>query len=475
LKNDISGEDRLDRVIESVKPPGDREYIENNLTRFLHILRHLGVRISSAEAVDAVNALAAVNMLDRRQVETAFLATLAKSPEDRVILDRAFQAYFVTPEEKAERTAKQRQKREQEAREIQAVQDELKYELEDAENGESKEVSVPLSEEEKKIYTRLPEDKKSRLRDYLKKQFQGNTVNNPEQLIASMVKSSLNYWKYYLKYQGDGPPAVDYTGDEGTDEILREVVEKLRDEEQLLYQDIQNIAEADMPTATALITKLSRKLATRISRRYHRSKKRQRLDLRRTIRYNIRYGGTMFSLRYKTKKVQKPKILLICDVSGSMAKYAGFVLQFMYGLSSVTEEIESFIFSEKVERVTAEFGKPLPFEITMTELINRSEDWGRGTDFNHALAEIASQYKGLLNKETFVIIVSDTKTINVEKASLRLQDLKKKVKDIIWLNTLPKKLWLDTTSVLVFRRYCHMFECNTLAHLDKIMRSEILK
>ena len=127
MKNDISGEDRLDRVIESVKPPGDREYIENNLTRFLHILRHLGVRISSAEAVDAVNALAAVNMLDRRQVETAFLATLAKSAEDRVILDRAFQAYFVTPEEKAERTAKQRQNREQEAREIQAVQDELKY------------------------------------------------------------------------------------------------------------------------------------------------------------------------------------------------------------------------------------------------------------------------------------------------------------------------------------------------------------
>ncbi len=464
----------LDQAMASVKPPENREYIEHNLTRFLHVLRHLGLRISSAEAVDAVNALTAVNILDRRQVETAFLATLAKSPEDRVILDRAFEAFFASPEQKAARTAKHQQAVEQEAREIQAVEDELKYELEGPDGGQPKEVGVPLTEEEKKTYTRLPEDKKRKLQDYLKKQFQSNPVNNPEQLIAGMVKSSLNYWKYYLKLHGDRPPEVDYTGDEETDIILREVVEKLRDEEQIFYQDIQKITETDLPTAAALITKLSRRLAARISRRYRRSKKRERLDLRRTIRQNIRYGGTMFNLRYKTRKMQKPKILLICDVSGSMAKYAGFILQFMYGLASVTEEIESFVFSENVERITVEFTKARSFEATMSDLINRSTGWGRGTDFDQTLAVIADKYKVLLTKETFVIVVSDTKTLNAERASRRLRELKKKVKDIIWLNTLPKKLWPDTPSVAVFRRTCRMFECNTLAHLDRIMRSQML-
>ena len=449
------------------------QYIENNLTRFFHVLRHLGIRISSAEAVDAMKALSEVDMLDRRQVETALQATLAKSPEDRVILDRAFQAYFVTPEEKDRRTEHGKELREQEARELQAVEEELKYELEDA-DGTAQEVSVPLTEEEKKIYSRLPEDKREKLRSYLNKQFQRNPVNNPEKLIANMVSSSLNYWKYYLKLEGDGPPEVEYTGDEETDEILREVVDRLRNDEQILYQDIQKIAETDMPSAAALIAKMSRRLATRISRRYHRSKKRQRLDLRRTIRHNIRFGGTMFNLKYKTKKVQKPRILLICDVSGSMAKYAGFVMQFINGLASITGEIESFIFSEDVERITNEVNNPRPFEENMTDIINRSEKWGRGTDINKALTVIAEKYKYLLTKETFVIIVSDTRSLNAEKAALRLREMKKKVKDVIWLNTLPKKVWTDTRTVSLFRRYTRMFECNTLAHLDKIMRAQML-
>lgn len=450
------------------------DLIENNLARFIHILRHLGMRVSSAEAVDAVNALTTLDILDRQQVKAGFLATLAKSPEDRLIVEKAFQSFFVPPESKTERAEKYKQIREQEAREVAAAEKDLKYDL-DAGGDAPKEVNVPLTEEEKKTYSKLPEDKKKKLREYLEKPFQSNPVNNPEDLINSMVKSSLNYWKHYLKQQGEGPPEVDYTGNGDIDEILREVSENLRDEEQILYQDIQKITETNMPTAAAVIAKLSRRLATRISRRYHRSKKRQRLDLRRTIRQNIRYGGAMFNLKYRTKKVQKPRILLICDVSGSMAKYASFVLQFMYGLTSATEEIESFIFSEKVQLITKEFSKPKPFEEIMSDIINLSSDWGKGTDFNEALRVISHDYKEILSKDTFVIIVSDTKSLNVEKAAVRLQETKKRVKDVIWLNTLSKKLWPETKSVLIFQRYCRMFECNTLSHLDKIMRTEMLK
>lgn len=475
LKPGVPGAEDADWVVESVETPESVEYIENNLARFVHVLRHLGLRISSAETVDAMNALTGIDILDRNQVKTAFLATLAKTPEDRAVLERAFQSFFVTPEQRADRTEKYKKAREQEAAEMEVVEEELKYELEGPEDEPTKEVRVPLTDEEKKIFTRLPQDKKKKLQDYLRKQFQGNPVNNPEQLITNMVRSSLNYWKHYLKQQGDGPPDADYTGEDEFDEILREVVEKLRDDELVLYKDIQKITETDMPAAAALITKLSRRLATRIARRYRRSKKKQRLDLRRTIRHNIRYGGTMFNLKYKTRKVQKPQILMICDVSGSMAKYAGFVLQFMYGLSSVTEEIESFIFSEEMERVTGEFDKNRPFAEVMAEIINKNEGWGRGTDFFKALSEINEHYGTLLNRETFVIIVSDTRTMNVEKAAKQLNAMKKRVKDIVWLNTLPRKLWADTVSVAVFARHCRMFECNTLAHLDKIMRTQMLK
>ncbi|WP_418792057.1 vWA domain-containing protein [Phosphitispora sp. TUW77] len=447
---------------------------ENNFIRFIQILRHLGLRISSAEAVDAINALIELDILDRNQVKIALMATLTKSLEDRVILNQAFRSFFITSEERSDRTARNDDMREKEVREIGSAEEELIYQVEDPDGNAAREVKLPLTEEEKRVYTKLPEDKRNKLRDYLQKQFHSNPVNNPEQLIANMVRSSLNYWRHYLKLQDGGPPEVEYTGEEEIDEVLREVVENIRDEEHLIYQDIQKITDTDMPAALALINKLSRRLSIRIARRYHRTNKQQGIDLRRTIRYNIRYGGAMFRLKYRTRKVQKPKLLLICDVSGSMAKYAVFVLQFMYGLSAVVKEIDSFIFSEDVENITGKFDKKRPFAEIMTEIINRSESWGKGTDFGKALAEIDEKHGNILNKQTLIIVVSDTKVLNAEKAAYRLSVVKKKVKDIIWLNTLPRRMWPDTPSVGVFRGYCRMFECNTLAHLDRIIRTQML-
>lgn len=451
-----------------------REFIEDHLVRFIHLLRHLGLRISSAEAVDAMRALAMVDIMDPGSVKAALGAMLAKNPESRLVFDKAFAGYFVPPEAKERREELRRQAQVQEEADLAAVEEEMVYRLDSEDLDQSKDVRINLTEEEKKVFLRLPEEKKQKIRDYLKKTFQSNPNNNPEQLIENMVRSSLNYWKHYLKHQSDLPPEVEYTGDIGFDAILDEVAENLRSEEEVFYQDIQNIAERDMPAAAALIARLSRQLATRISRRYQRSKKRQRLDLRRTIRQNISFGGTLFNLKYRTKRIQKPKILLICDVSGSMAKYAGFVLQFIYGLSGAVEDIESFIFSEDLAPVTAYFEQNRSFEATMAEIINQSKDWGKGTDFGKALDIILSNYKTLLKKDTFVLFVSDTKTVNPETAVPKLALVQKLTKETVWLNTLPKKIWADTKSVALFRRYCRMFECNTLAHLDKIMRMEML-
>lgn len=450
------------------------EYIEDHLVRFIHLLRHLGMRISSAEAVDAMRALAIVDIMEPDNVKAGLKATLAKNPEDRLVFDQAFASYFVPPEDRERREELRREVQAKEAAALAALEEELVYHLESDDPGESKDVKLKLTEEEKKAFLRLPDDKKQKIREYLKKPLKRNPVHNPEQLIENMVRSSLNYWKHYLKHQSDLPPEVEYTGDEEFDAILDEVAANLRSEEEILYQDIQSITERDMPAAAALIARLSRQLATRISRRYQRSKKRERLDIRRTIRQNIRFGGTLFNLKYRTKKIQKPKIILLCDVSGSMAKYAGFVLQFIYGLSGAVEEIESFIFSEDLAQVTSYFDKDLPFDATMAEIINQSKDWGKGTDFGKALDGILGKYKSLLKKDTFVIIVSDTKTVNPEKAVPKLALAQKLAKEVVWLNTLPKKHWADTKSVALFRKHCRMFECNTLAHLDKILRTEML-
>jgi uncharacterized protein with von Willebrand factor type A (vWA) domain len=84
------------------------------------------------------------------------------------------------------------------------------------------------------------------------------------------------------------------------------------------------------------------------------------------------------------------------------------------------------------------------------------------------------EYPLLLNHQTVVILVSDTKTLELDAAVEQLVRIKRVVKDIIWLNTLPQGEWADIPSVKIFQRQCRMHECYTLAHLELIIRKHFL-
>ncbi len=215
-------------------------------------------------------------------------------------------------------------------------------------------------------------------------------------------------------------------------------------------------------------------MATRFARRYRQSKKQQRLDLRKTIRHNIRFGGTLLKLRYRSRRKQKPRLVLLCDVSGSMARYASFVLQFFYGINDVVSQIESFIFSEDLERVTDYFQHRDDFKLTMLEVINSSKEWGRGTNLGAALKSLRLKYPDLLSGHSILLIVSDTKTMELDETMQELAQLKRIVKDIIILNTLPHGDCQNSKSVRTFQGMLRMFPCNTLSDLEKVVRQKII-
>jgi uncharacterized protein with von Willebrand factor type A (vWA) domain len=153
-----------------------------------------------------------------------------------------------------------------------------------------------------------------------------------------------------------------------------------------------------------------------------------------------------------------------------MARYATFVLQFAYGLASVAHSIESFVFSEDVERVTPYFKGMVNFEQTMTDILNESLVWGKGTNLGESLKHLWHRFPEVFASDTVVIIVSDAKTVAIEKAEFYLAKIAGKVKGIIWLNTLPKGEWKALRQVQQLSRNCRMYECYTLAHLEKVMR-----
>jgi len=460
-------------------------YIENHLVRFVQVLRHLGVRVSSAETVEAMRALDYVELLDKRQVKYALRAILAKDREARKIFDQAFESYFVPLDKKQERLEIRQQQLEEYHSGLDQAEEELVFAFTDNEDlvsdeGQEMALKLNLTEEQKATYMKMSPRERKKLKDYLSYYTEGNEMNAPYNLLESVVRGQLEYWRRKLAQMEQDKkekanPVIDaeFTGDEEFDELLEHVITNLDSEDTILHEDMQNIAEKDLPKVTLLIRKLSRRLATRISRRYRQSQKKQQVDIRRSVRHNIRYGGTMLDLKYKTKRIEKPNILLICDVSGSMARYASFVIQFIYGLSSVVDHIESFIFAEDIERVTPYFTRTGDFATTMAKIMNESKQWGKGTNLNASLKSFNQKYRNLLNPGTIVMIVSDAKTMAAPKAVESMARIKDRVKDVIWLNTLPKREWASVKTIRDFQKNSRMFECYTLAHLDKILRNQI--
>lgn len=465
---------QVEYLVETIAGPS-ANFLENNIVKFIHLLRHLDIRISAAEAMDAIRAIELVDLMNPMEVKSALQSTLIKDSRGKKVFDQAFDVFFAPPEEGEQRKRNIAESKKQHQQQMQQAEEELVYRWQEGTEGATGQEKLNLTEEELKTYTKIPEESRQKLLELLKKPITKNPINKPQDLLENMVRSSLNYWKRYLLNQdlNSAPIDVAPTGDEVMDQMLLDIVQNITEQNDIMYEDMQKIPDKDIPRTRALIWKLSRQLATRISRRYRYSKKHQKLDMRRTIRNNIKYGGSLFQLKHKTNRIEKPKVLLLSDVSGSMAKYCSFVLQFIYGLASVIDEIETFIFSEGIEQITCYFDRGCDFEETMADIINKSQEWGKGTDLDKALAAIMQKHKKLLSKDTFVIIVSDTRTLSVGKAAQRLAELKKQVRDIVWLNTLHKKDWPAAKGVTVFKRHSRMFECNTLAHLEKIMRTQL--
>lgn len=439
--------------------------------RFIIALRSLNLRISTAEVMDGLEALLAVDWTSRSQVETALITTLAKDARSRRLVRQAFASYFRPPEQVAEMLAQYAAQQQEQAQQLAEAEAELVF------TGPEEEWTqeLQLSQEDKETYARLPEGEKQKLRDFLQQYAAGNQIVDPRGLMERVVQSQLNYWKRKLLAEEEERESRQVqlkpleTGDAELDALLSQLVVNVPEEDSLLYQDMKNIEDENLPRVTRLIQQLTRRLAVKISRRYRQSQRRRLLDLRRTIRHNIQYGGVMFRLKYRHHRLDKPRVVLICDVSGSMARYARFVLQFVYGLAGAVRDVEAFVFAEDLERITPVLKQRQGFAETMSEIMARSKVWGQGTNLAQALAQLERDYQRVLTPSTLVILLSDGKTTGLEQAAARLKKVRGRVKHILWLNTLPRKEWPLTRAPRLLGQHARLLECNTISHLEQIL------
>jgi uncharacterized protein with von Willebrand factor type A (vWA) domain len=204
--------------------------------------------------------------------------------------------------------------------------------------------------------------------------------------------------------------------------------------EALAARDFSTFSAEQLDEVLRLTVQIARRLARRVSRRRRPVRRRGRVDLRRTLRANLT-RGEIIELRYRRRKRKKVRLVLLCDVSGSMDLYSRFLLQFLFALQHVFARVETFTFSVHLTRVT-DYLRARSYREVLKRLQD-VRDWSGGTRIGESLAEFNRRWPHLVDRRTIVIVLSDGwDTGDPEVLSTELLRIKRRAGRVIWLNPL---------------------------------------
>ena len=201
-------------------------------------------------------------------------------------------------------------------------------------------------------------------------------------------------------------------------------------------RDFRDFSAEELGEMGRLLQAIARVLATRFSRRYRPAKHPGRLDLRRTLRASLRRGGELIDLAYRHRTRQKPKLVLLCDVSKSMDLYSRFLIEFIYAFQHAYRRIETFVFFTALHHITPTL-RHGDIDQALDALAAEIPDWSGGTRIGAALNAFLQDRAALVDHQTVVIIVSDGwDTGDIELLRDSMHQLQRQSRCLIWLNPL---------------------------------------
>ena len=417
----------------------EKVYLEK-LSAFSRMLRLEGLSIGPRETADAVQILLQLGLSHRETVKTALRTVFASSRDEQKVFDRVFDGFFLSEEAmKAQAKERQARERELEQKRKEAEQDFRRF-PED----------LKLTEQQREVYAAMGEEARNRLRGFLDK-YQGAAQRNPKlygEFIHSVFARTLMEQQLLLENAGAGCEASD-------------------PELGILYRDISEFRDQEIPKAIHIIRQIAARINGDLSRRGRNRGLSHKLDFRGTIRKGLETGGSFYRLRYRKKPRRKKRLVLLCDVSGSMVQFSEFALRFIQSLNQVSENSRTYLFSETM--VEAD-----PFRLqnmdTFRSFVGDSGIYGRGTDLGTALASLCSRKPSVLGKSTTLLILSDTKTIDQPRALAALGEAKRQCGRVLILNPIPKTKWPYLHSVQAMQSVCAMVPCSTLRELAEACR-----
>jgi len=468
----------------------------NLLGDFIAELRAAGIPVSMSEHVDAARAVQVIDISDRSLVKSSLGATLVKDGNHMPVFSTAFEVFFSN-------------------RSFESVADLMDgVEAESPEGaagasgpgdarGEGGGASSSMSANELAdlLYRALREGNRADLRRAAAEAVTryagvepGRPVGGTYYLYRTLRNLELDALERRLSEAGlaDQPTsdalAQRLSRDEAharieqlKAEIEREIRERLvedRGAEALAKSvrkplpediDVMHANRDEMAQLERALRPLSRKLAVRLARR-RRRRRRGPVDLRHTVRRSLSTGGVPIDLRFKPPRPAKPEIIVIADVSGSVASFARFTLHLVHAISSQFSKVRSFVFVDGLDEVSRLFeGVDDPAEAVAR--INAEADvvaFDGHSDYGRAFLTFHERFADQLTKRSTILILGDARNNYHQAHAEVLADLKYRAKAVYWLNPEPTSYWNSGDSIVSqYAPYCErVVECRTLRQLE---------
>jgi uncharacterized protein with von Willebrand factor type A (vWA) domain len=255
-----------------------------------------------------------------------------------------------------------------------------------------------------------------------------------------------------------------------------DIITNMIQNDDLLDKDLGQLSTEELEKIQQIIRKIAKKLATHISRKEKHAKK-GKISMRRTIKKSIQYGTTSSELKFKSKKRTKSELVVLCDISGSVWMYVGFMLQLVIGIQNVFDRVNSYIFVDHIKNVTDKILESENLNVTMSEfLCDRS--LGYGTDYGNVFYEFAQEHD-IFNKKTIVIIMGDAENTGNTIGDNHLRQISEKCKCIYWLNPKDPNLWYKYqnnyySELEKYEVSCKdVYQCSTLRQLENFVKKLI--
>ena len=214
---------------------------------------------------------------------------------------------------------------------------------------------------------------------------------------------------------------------------------------------------------------LTRKLAARLARKRRHGRKGP-LDFRSTVRHSLSYGGVPAEPKFKYPRPAKPELMVVADISGSVAAFARFTLMLVYAIQGQFSKVRSFVFIDGIDEVTEYFKSTEDIQEAIHR-VNTEADvvWVDGhSDYGHAFEVFWDKWGKDIGPKTTVLLLGDARNNYHATQAWVVKNIRQKARHVYWLNPEPRSYW-NTGDSIVGDYATHtdgVYECRNLRQLE---------